>query len=361
MNNRSSLTAVIVLAGTIVLVAVLHYVTPVDSIVLHQIYQRIYYIPIILAAFWYGLRGGIGAAAFAAISYLPHILLHWQHQNYEYALNQYAEIALFFVIGAVTGWLGDQKRREHERAERINAELQTAYADLRQTVGQLLRAERLSSVAEIASGVVHEVRNPLGAIKGAIEILEDEIPEDSPRREFARIAKVEVGRIDKLVGEFLRFARPPKLSTAPSNVNELVESVISLVDQRAAAGGVAIKRELSSELPPIEIDTEQIVQVLLNLAINALDAMPNGGTVVFRTYKSEGAVAIEVDDTGDGIAADDLDRIFDPFFTTKEKGSGLGLSVAHRIVAQHRGELTAANAERGARFKLTLSDPANGL
>ena len=355
MNKRSSLTAVIVLAATIVLVAVLHYVTPVDSIVLHQIYQRIYYIPIILAAFWYGLRGGSGAAAFAAISYLPHILLHWQHQNYEYALNQYAEIALFFVIGAVTGWLGDQKRREHERAERINTELQTAYADLRQTVGQLLQAERLSSLAEIASGVVHEVRNPLGAIKGAVEILEDEIPADSPRREFARIAKVEVERIDKLVSEFLRFARPPKLSKVPSSVNELVESVITLVDQRAAEGSVSIRKELASELSPIEIDPEQIVQVLLNLAINALDATPNGGTIVFRTYESGDTVTVEIEDTGVGIAADDKERIFDPFFTTKDKGTGLGLSVAHRIVTQHDGKLTAENTERGARFKVTLT------
>ena len=119
----------------ILLISALHFLTPVDSPLLHQIYQRLYYIPIILASLWFGCRGGLGAAVLASLSYLPHIALHWQHQNYDYALNQYAEIALFFVIGAVTGWLGDQKRRESERAERINAELQTAYAELRQTVG----------------------------------------------------------------------------------------------------------------------------------------------------------------------------------------------------------------------------------
>ena len=183
----------------VLLVAALHFLTPVDRLVLHQIYQRLYYIPIILASLWFGWRGGLGAALAASLSYIPHIALHWQHQNYDYALNQYAEITMFFVIGAVTGWLGDQKHRERIRAERINNELQTAYADLRKTVGQLLQAERLSSLAEIASGVVHEVRNPLGAIKGAVEILEDELAPDSPRREFARIAKTEVERIDKLV------------------------------------------------------------------------------------------------------------------------------------------------------------------
>ncbi len=354
MNKKSSPTAVIVLVVTIMFVAVLHYVTPVDSIVLHQIYQRIFYIPIILAAFWYGLRGGIGAAALAAVTYLPHILLHWQHQNYEYALNQYAEIALFFVIGAVTGWLGDQKRREHERAERINTELQTAYADLRQTVGQLLQAERLSSLAEIASGVVHEVRNPLGAIKGAVEILEDEIPADSPRREFARIAKVEVERIDKLVSEFLKFARPPKLSTTSVDVNQLVISTIRLIERQADAANVEIDRDLSSDLPLVKIDADQMTQVLLNLSINAVEAMPKGGLMTFRTRASGGGVAVEIEDTGGGIPLSITDQIFDPFITTKDKGSGLGLSIAHKIVTQHKGTITAENSGSGTLFRIIL-------
>lgn len=354
MDKISTRLAVSFLAGTIVLVAALHYVTPVENPVLHQIYQRIYYIPIILAALRYGWRGGLGAATFAALSYMPHILLHWQHQNYEYALNQYAEIAMFLVIGAVTGWLGDQKRREHERAERINTELQDAYADLRQTVGQLLQAERLSSLAEVASGVVHEVRNPLGAIKGAVEIMEDEIPEDSPRREFARIAKIEVERIDKLVHEFLRFARPPKLSKVRTNLNDLVDSAIQLLDQQAGPAGVRVHRELVSDLPLVEIDTEQIMQVLLNLSINAVEAMPNGGLITFRTRPNGEAVLIEVEDTGGGIDPSIKDQIFDPFFTTKDKGSGLGLSIAHKIVTQHEGTIAATNTGSGTLFRVTL-------
>ena len=338
----------------VLLVAALHFLTPVDSLLLHQIYQRLYYIPIILAALWYGWRGGLGAALFASLSFLPHIALHWQHQNYDYALNQYAEIALFFVIGAVTGWLGDQKRRESERAERINTELQTAYAELRQTVGQLLQAERLSSLAEIASGVVHEVRNPLGAIKGAVEILEDELAPDSPRREFALIAKQEVERIDKLVQEFFRFARPPRLAKTLVNVNELVRAVGKLCAPQAAVQNVTIEEDLASDLPPVELDAEQIEQVLLNLNLNALQAMLNGGTLVFRTLHTEDAVIIEVEDTGGGIPANVIARVFDPFFTTKDKGSGLGLSVAHKIAAQHEGSLTAENTEHGAVFRLTL-------
>jgi signal transduction histidine kinase len=281
--------------------------------------------------------------------------MYWQRQNYDYALNQYAEIAMFFVLGAVTGWLGDQKRRESERAERINTELQTAYAELRETVGQLLQAERLSSLAEIASGVVHEVRNPLGAIKGAVEILEDELNPDSPRREFARIAKSEVERIDKLVQEFFHFARPPKLAKTLVNVNDLVQSVGKLCERQAAAQNVTVEEGLADDLPPVALDAEQIKQVLLNLAINALQAMPDGGSLIFRTFQDETAVTVEVEDTGGGIAPNVIGRIFDPFFTTKDKGSGLGLSVAHKIVAQHGGKLLAGNSAKGAVFKLVLN------
>lgn len=360
MTRKSSSIAILALGGAILAVSTLHFFTSIDNLILHQIYQRLYYIPIILAALGYGWRGGLGAASLASGSYLPHIALHWQHQNYDYALNQYAEIALFFVIGAVTGWLGDQKRREYERAERINAELQTAYGELRTTVGQLLQAERLSSLAEIASGVVHEVRNPLGAIKGAVEILEDEIAEDSPRREFARIAKVEIERIDKLVSEFVRIARPPKLTKAPTRINELVKSVILLLDQQAAKKKISIKNELATDLPAVELDREQIEQVLINLAINAFDATPAGGTVTFRTFQDEVAMIVEVEDTGGGIPGDSLERIFDPFFTTKDKGTGLGLSIAHKIVSQHDAKLTAENTERGARFTLTIGK-TNGV
>lgn len=344
----------VIISGVIFLISALHFLTPVDSLVLHQIYQRLYYIPIILAALWYGWRGGLGAALLACLSYLPHIALHWQHQNYDYALNQYAEITLFFAIGAVTGWLGDQKRRESERAERINNELQTAYAELRQTVGQLLQAERLSSLAEIASGVVHEVRNPLGAIKGAVEILEDELAPDSPRREFALIAKTEVERIDKLVQEFFHFARAKEPNKQPTDASELIRSVKLLIENQAAAQAVEIGEELAADLPPISLDAEQIKQVLLNLAINALQAMPEGGKIIFRSERENDNLRIEVEDTGGGIEDATKAKIFDPFFSTKDKGLGLGLSVVYKIVKQHNGQIQIFDTRSGARFRLVF-------
>lgn len=348
------LVPAITLSGAIFLISALHFLTPVESLVLHQVYQRLYYIPIILAALWYGWRGGLGAAGLASLSYMPHIALHWQHQNYDYALNQYAEIAMFFVIGAVTGWLGDQKRRSRERAEKINAELQTAYAELRKTVGQLLQAERLSSLAEIASGVVHEVRNPLGAIKGAVEILEDELAADSPRREFAKIAKTEVERIDKLVQEFFHFARAKEPNKQPTNANEIIRAVRLMIENQAATQSVKVGAELAGGLQPALLDGEQIKQVLLNLALNALQAMPEGGKLVFRTFQKDDELHIETEDTGGGISEEIKSKIFDPFFTTKDKGLGLGLSVAYKIVNQHGGRIDISSTADGTRFGLVF-------
>ena len=358
MNRmRSTGLQLALIGGAILLITLLHFLTPLDRIVLHQIYQRLYYIPIISAAFLFGLRGGLAASAFASLAYVPHIALHWQHIHYDYALNQYAEIVLFNVVGVVTGVLGDRGRRARTRAERTAAELQKAYAELRQTFEQLLQADRLTSLGELSAAVVHEVRNPLSAIKGAVEIIEDGLAADSPRREFADIAKREVERLDRLVKEFLSFARPAKPAAAPADVNEIVRSIAQLIGQRAATQNVSVELKLSTDLPLVTIDDEQIKQVLLNLALNALQAMPGEGRLILRTAQAGDAVVIETEDEGGGVDQAIAARIFDPFFTTREKGIGLGLSVAYKIAAQHGGSLKVSSGERGAIFSLLLPCP----
>lgn len=338
----------------IVLITILHFLTPVNQIVWHEIYQRLYYIPIIAAALLFGLRGGLAASLFTTLVYAPHIFLHWQHGHFDYSINQYAEIVIFNLVGAIMGALGDRLKQARRRAELSAVERQKAYDELQKTFGQLLQAEKLSSLGELAAGIVHEVRNPLGAIKGAVEILEDELKPDSPRREFADLAKKEVDRLDRLVGEFLRFARPASLLVAPNDLNKTVESVAALVENQAAAQSVSIEKRLQENLSKVLIDDEQIKQVLLNLAINSLQVMNGGGHLIFRTFESADFCVVEVEDTGGGIKAEILPKIFDPFFTTKEKGVGLGLSVAHKIVTQHRGNLTAKNFETGIIFSVEL-------
>lgn len=344
----------ITIALVIILITVLHFLTPLDQVVWHEIYQRLYYIPIIAAALLFGLRGGLAASIFTTVVYSPHIFLHWQHGHFDYSINQYAEIVIFNLVGGVMGALGDRLKQARERAEHNAEERQKAYDELQKTFEQLLQAEKLTSLGELSAGIVHEVRNPLGAIKGAVEILEDELAADSPRREFADLAKKEVERLDKLVGEFLRFARPATLLVGSNDLNKIVESVISLVENQATAQSVSVERNLQRDLPNVLVDSEQIKQVLLNLAINSLQAMSSGGKLLFRTFEKNGFSIVEVEDNGVGIDEKIASRIFDPFFTTKEKGVGLGLSVAHKIVSQHEGNISGENRDGKTVFALYL-------
>ncbi|MBA2493336.1 MAG: DUF4118 domain-containing protein [Acidobacteria bacterium] len=353
-SPRFRFSVSLIIAASITLVTVLHFLTPLDQIVWHEIYQRLYYIPIISAALLFGLRGGLAASLFATLVYFPHIFLHWQHSHFDYSINQYAETVIFNLVGVVMGVLGDRLKRARTRAERSAAEKQEAFNELQKTFEQLLQAEKLAALGELSAGIVHEVRNPLGSIKGAVEILEDELAPNSPRREFSTLAKKEIDRLDKLVGEFLRFARPAKFAFSAANLNEVTESVISLIENQAASQSVAVKKDFQDNLPVVLVDVEQIKQVLLNLAINSLQAMPNGGQLIFRTSESDEFCACEVMDTGNGIEAEVLPKIFDPFFTTKEKGVGLGLSIAHKIVAQHGGKLAVSRRENKTFFSLHL-------
>ncbi|MGE3467249.1 MAG: sensor histidine kinase [Pyrinomonadaceae bacterium] len=358
VSSRNRLYVWIVIAAVIILITVLHFLTPTDQIVWHEIYQRIYYVPIIAAALIFGLRGGLAASLFTTIIYSPHVYLHWQHGHFDYSINQYAEIVIFNLVGGIMGALGDRLRKARERAERNAEEKRKAYDELQTTFQQLLQAEKLTSLGELSAGIVHEVRNPLASIKGAIEILEDELTDDSPRREFVGLAKGEIDRLDRLVGEFLRFARPTEPSKTPTDLNEIVNSITGLIENQAASQSVAVVRDLRKNLPLILVDAEQIKQVLLNLAINALQAMSesNGAekTLSFKTFQQDNNFVVEVADSGSGIDPSNLSKIFDPFYTTKDKGVGLGLSIAHKIASQHGGHLTAKRTKGLTTFALTI-------
>ncbi|MEK7857089.1 MAG: histidine kinase dimerization/phospho-acceptor domain-containing protein, partial [Acidobacteriota bacterium] len=199
ISSRNRLYVWIVIGVTIILVTVLHFLTPVDLIVWHEIFQRLYYFPIIAAALLFGMRGGLAASVFTTVVYSPHIFLHWQEGHFDYSINQYAEIVIFNLVGGIMGALGDRLRIARERAEQNAEERRQAFEELQSTFQQLLQAEKLSSLGELSAGIVHEVRNPLASIKGAVEILEDELVANSPRREFADLAKKEIDRLDRLV------------------------------------------------------------------------------------------------------------------------------------------------------------------
>jgi signal transduction histidine kinase len=347
--------AVLVLTG-IAITSAGHYLTPPDLLLWHGIFQRLYYLPVVFAAIFFGWRGGLAAALLSGVLYVPHIVMAWSHMEH-YAYGQYAEIVMFVAVGVVTGILADRERRRRVELQNTAQRLGEVYSELQNSFEQVKRADRLSAIGQLAAGLAHEIRNPLASIDGAAEVLEAGAPAEV-RQETIGIIRKECSRLNRVLTRLLDFARPRQPDWGQVDAVHVLDSVVDLVSH-SAGKGIRFRREAEPGLPPLRCDHEQLEQVVLNLAINAAQAMPSGGEVLLAARRGAGGVDIEVKDQGTGIEQENLDRIFDPFFTTKDQGTGLGLSVVHQIVSQHGGTVTAArNPDRGMTFVVHL--PAGG-
>jgi PAS domain S-box-containing protein len=210
----------------------------------------------------------------------------------------------------------------------------------------MMQQEKLASIGRLSAGVAHEINNPLTTIlTTAMLIQEDLEPGDPVHRELETISS-EALRCRKIVTSLLDFARQKKPRKKTNDINKIAEETMVLINKQAAFKDVQLEKHLADEVPPIKVDKGQIQQALINLALNAIEAVGNGGRVDFSThYNPKGRlIEIAVSDNGPGIPSDILDRIIDPFFTTKETGNGLGLAITHGIVEQHGGNLDVISA-----------------
>jgi signal transduction histidine kinase len=228
------------------------------------------------------------------------------------------------------------------------------------------RTDRLRSLETIAGGFAHEIRNPLTSIKTFIQLAPERTDDAEFIRDFSRVVLDDVYRIERLIEEILDYARYMEPKLTEEDVNEIVLSCLYFIDVKARSREIKIEKELASELPRVMLDRQQIKQVLLNLFLNAMDAIGESGGMLrvttSRIMKPEGSswVRIDVEDTGCGISPANLERIFDPFFTTKHEsgeneGTGLGLAIAHQIIREHRGDIHVRSAEgAGTTFCIDL-------
>ena len=220
---------------------------------------------------------------------------------------------------------------------------------------QMSRAEHLATLGELATGLAHEIRNPLAGIAGVIEIIGRDLPATSPARAVVKEVRQEIARINQIVTDLLQTARPHPPQTRKSDLNVTVEHAVMLGRQHSLSRPVEIWLNKDASLPEIEHDSDQIHQVLLNLLLNALQAINGDGTITV-TVKSRGQFAVvEVTDTGPGIAPEHLPNIFRPFYTTKGEGTGLGLPLARRIVEDHQGKIeVTSTVGQGTTFAVLL-------
>lgn len=222
---------------------------------------------------------------------------------------------------------------------------------------QVRRADRLAVTGELAAGIAHEVRNPLTAITGYLQLLAVDFQGDDPRNEFTRIISKEIDRLNRLIDQLLYFSRPLPPQFLTTDLHKVIEETMPLIDNPAVRKKVTINCEFSSRLPPVKIDIVQFKQVLLNIMLNGIQAIENNGTLTLRTHFNPAAsqVCLQIEDTGCGIPPEHLPRLFDPFFTTKEKGTGLGLSVADKIMEVHQGHIEVESmVNKGTSFTLCL-------
>ena len=230
---------------------------------------------------------------------------------------------------------------------------------IRELEAEVRRGETLAAAGRMAVGLAHEIRNPLGAIRGAVQLLAREVAPGSRFGEYTQVLIQEVDRVNRIIEQLLDLARPVQLRTGPLNLHQLLERVSLLAAEGALAQGVTIVRRYDPSLPPILGDEDRLVQVFHNLVRNAFDAMKGGGRLTLSTRISlspvfakmdlgagqRSMVEVQVTDEGTGIPARVQAKVFDPFFTTKERGLGLGLALCHRILEEHKGAVRIDSVE----------------
>ena len=301
--------------AAVVVLSVGHYLAPTHDPFWHDLFRRLYYLPIILAAFRYGLGGGLVTSAVVSLLFLPHVLMTRAMLTRQ-ASEAVFEIPLYLVVGVVTGLLSDRQRKANE---------------------SLRRAERLKTLGEMAAGMAHEVKNPLAAIRSSAQILAGHAT--GKGAEFAGIVVSEVDRLNKVVNEFLDYARPAPLRREPVELSAVLDSCLELLAPVIKQAGVEVERTYPADERTVDADPNQLRQVFMNLILNAAQAVGSKGRLAASIRQSGRETRVTMTDNGPGMEPDKLKSVFEPFYTTKPGGTGLGLPIAQRIVAEHGGRL----------------------
>jgi two-component system nitrogen regulation sensor histidine kinase GlnL len=240
--------------------------------------------------------------------------------------------------------------------------------NIRELEEAVRQADRLSTLGALAAGLAHEIKNPLGGIKGAAQLLERELPGGSELREYTSIMLKEAERVNKIVEELLSLTTPRKLELEQVNLHRILGDIVILQKRAAAGKKIAFQQDFDLSIPPILADESLLTQLFLNLIKNAVEAVESSGQIRITTRvvseysmtqkgeRSSRMVAIDVSDNGPGMGKDQLENLFTPFFTTKPKGTGLGLAICHKIVSEHRG-MIKVDSEQGKGSIFTVLIP----
>ncbi len=331
--GRGERIRVILLAVLVAGITLLHYFTEWKVHYYHIFYQGLYFLPVMLAGFWFGLRGALCVSLSITILYLPFTIIHWKGFSAD-DFNSVMEMVLYNGVAVILGRLRDQEKAVQKR---------------------LHEAERLATMGKAFSGLAHDLKTPLIAIGGLSRLVQKNLEENNPSHNKLDLVIKETQRLEEMVKEILDFSKPLELHRSQEDIRKVINQCADLISDLARQRKVNIENQCPKNLPLVSFDASRIKQALINLLINAIDASPVGETVKVYSYLKQKRLIIEVTDNGSGIAINKKNEIFVPFFTTKKDGTGLGLPIAKKIVEAHHGYLEVlGNREKGVTFKMMI-------
>jgi signal transduction histidine kinase len=327
-------------------------------------YYPIYYLPIITAAVYYGTWATLAWTFLASALYCS--FLYPAIQEYELTLAGTTELAIrilfFFLAALIVNRFAVENRSQTRRYRMVAEELAVTNRQLQQAQAEARRSERLAALGQMSAGLAHEIRNPLGVIKGSAEMLSQKLDASNPLAlELAGYISTEVNRLSLLVTRFLDFARPLHAETSVQNVLKVLDRSLEVVAFRWKGAPITVERGYANPLPDVAIDENLLEQAFVNLIQNAYEAMGTTGGGALRIEAAPSAsnghrgVEIRLHDTGPGIPAELREQVFNPFVTTKDTGVGLGLSIVSKIIDGHHGSIRLdARSDKGAHFVIFL-------
>jgi len=349
-DQRQHVRDALAIAVAVTAISVLHYLTSLHSVVSHEVLKRLYYVPIVVAAVMWGIRGGLATSLFSTLLYMPHVVFQW-HAWPVLEAEQYGEVLMFNVVATVAGVLADRLHAERTHHRDAAVELRDAYARLRAGNDERLRMDRLVTIGRIASGIAHEVRTPLAGLLGSLEILENEFTREHPKAEFVAIAKRQITRLQEVVTEFLEFAQPAPPAVRPVDLRQLVETTARLARITLARRGVSLDAPVPDAPVTVNVDGEQVQRALLGIMLADTPSLRDGH--ISMTIANRGAaaqIAVELEGLTSVPAVGDL---FEAFPTTA-CGHGLALATAERLITNQHGAVKAEVIDGGVRYVIDL-------
>jgi nitrogen-specific signal transduction histidine kinase len=334
---------------------------------INSIYYPIYYLPIITAAIYFGPVGTLLWTALVSLFYCSLLIpaLPAYELDEEGATILAIRILFFFLAAILVNRFVVENRRQVQRYQALSETLEETNRQLQRAEAEARRSERLAALGQMSAGLAHEIRNPLGVIKGSAEMLAQKLEGTQPlASELAGYILSEVNRLNALVARFLDFARPAHLELRPQNVSEIVNRALGSVQAQLPDAKVRVERHYATGLPDILADREFCERMFVNLILNAYQAMDGGEhapegvlrvSIAPESSGGRGGVAVVIEDSGPGVPVELREQIFNPFVTSKKEGVGLGLAIVAKIVDDHHGWIRLeGDTGPGARFRVFL-------